>query len=1686
MKFTHLHLHSDYSSLDSLCQIEALIKKVKECGHDSCVISDHGTLSGCFKFNELCKKEGIKPILGMEAYYCNDIAEKVFPSHITILAQNKIGWKNLLKLSFFGNSIGFYYKPRISWDKLVECSEGLIVLSGCLSSHFSKIILSGEDCSEEIRKFQNVFGKKFFIEINKHGIEQEKIVNAQLLLISKKFGIKCVATNDVHYLEKQHFRAHEIIMCVSSKTELSNPDRMKLPVNEFYYKSTDEMLIFHDPEHINNSSLIADMVESDLIEKQTSVLPVYPKQEIERRINSFAGKHQLSINEIERVKNEMEVINSANLQSYFLMVADYVNYANSNGMYVGPGRGSVSGSLVAYLLGIHSINPLKYGLLFSRFYNKGRSGSLPDIDIDFSLQDIANMRHHMEDEYGKDHVAVIGTLNTMSAKAAIKAVARILEIPFTESNLFTKSLEDESIEDCLNNPKLREIYEKDKKWKGVIDLALTLENNIYSESIHAAGIVVSQIPLTDIVPCRIDKKTGMLITCWDMKDLESLGLLKFDFLSLSTLDIIQETLNEVGIESYHKLPLNDKKAYQELCKGNTVGVFQLGSDGITKLTKQVKPKSIEDLGVIVALYRPGPLGSGLDQKYVARKFGKQKIKYKHPNLEGALKETHGVFCIEENSLISMADGTLKKIKDISIGDRVISVNLKNKKTEIKKCIEHGKTRSGVGFNIKLSNGLEIILTGDHKIFTYYGMKEVKYLDIKKDCIAIPNGIEVECNKEPIADWLGENIKVAYLLGQLTGDGDLTGSSIILCSGTEKNTDQLKSWIEKNIPKIIPTKYFNCRSWYLTFKTRELVNDHQNYSHTKKKFIKLLEDINMRYRTCYNKEIPNIIFLSDAETKLSYIAGLFDSDGHIGMGSRGTCVCSYCSVSGKLIKDLSYLLQGFGIENSIKKNRCHVYDSEKLQKLISPYLILRKFNGKHSNGKLSSVVPKEEITNYCKMHIGNIGQRIFSNKIGVSRSTLFREQHGKFVSVGVAEKCCIKNDLLKFYKIISIEKIDNQNFYGITVQDNHNLIANGIIIKNCYQEQITKTLVDLAGFNEHEADGVRKIMGKKLGDDAMAKVGKDFIDRCVKRNISIDIAKSIWKEMQHFSGYAFNKCISGETIIYRGNNDNGNDKPSISHLFKIKNNKEYAIKCNQKNLYKKLRRWGYGEILALDSDNRIRPKKIKDIIFSGVKKTYTITLSNGLSVRATEDHKFFTTNGFVKVKDIKISSTYLILDWGYEKTDFNTSNKFSKKTNSWKVKEYNNPQMGFDFGKNNPAYTNGAYTEFEKSKTRLSNINRCQKCGMDDVKLGHHHIDGNRENSILKNIEKLCKSCHAKSDYNLGKRKKRWSKGHKTSVATVISIEYFGEEETYDIEMDFDGHNFIANGIVSSNSHAISYAHLTYYTSYLKNKFPAQFMCACLNSALGDKEKISKFLREANRLGVEVKPININISRDLFTSDGESIYCGFSVIKQVGFGTEDKIYRRNLLDFFTKSSISSRAIINIILCGGLDHVNSNRNAMLKYYEKIKLVKIKDERFTLFSPYEHIKIPDVPEMTVKEKIKIEFELIGHIISVDIFKLSWFTNNLVDYSYIEHCVRTGGKIKLGGIATDFNKFVTKKTQRTMAVFNLYAKDYTIKTVCFPDQFQQYSDRLYDGNLVSIVGNIKEEDESLTVFIEYVNNIF
>lgn len=657
--FTHLHLHTDYSQLDGLCQIDKLIKKAKELGHESIGISDHGNINGCYRFHKKCLEEGIKPILGTEAYFCWNLGDKAFPSHLTIIAQNKEGWDNLVKLTGLANIIGFYYKPRISWEQLQKHNSGLIVLSGCQNSTFNKLIQQGyvTEAENEIKKFIEVFGDRFYIEMMNHGLLEQTDINNELKTISSRLSLTCVATNDVHYLTKEDHHAQDVFMAAGMKRLVSDPDRPKLSVNEFYYKSQEEMLEFHNLGDIENTQAIVDRCDNKIIEKQVFKLPEFPEKEIENRIAEYKKAHGLTKEERARIVRELKVVKEAKLADYLLTVADYVNYANENDMYAGPGRGSVAGSMIAYCLGIHKCHPIKYGLYFSRFYNKGRAGSLPDIDVDFSLKDIETMKHFMEETYGKERVAMIGTVNTLTAKSALKLVCRAYDIPFTQSNAYSQMIGDaKSIEQALQVKEFEWAYQNSKGLKEMVNTAMRIEGSVYTDSIHAAGIVISEGNMADVVPVRLDSNTGMLVTCWDMRDLEDFGLLKFDFLALATLDVVQETIDAIPkLRSYNDIPTNYRKAYQLISAGDTVGVFQLASDGIRKLAMEVKPKSMEDIAAVVALYRPGPLGTKINEQYVRRRNKKERIGYKHSSLKNALNSTYGLIIYQEQVIQILQD-----------------------------------------------------------------------------------------------------------------------------------------------------------------------------------------------------------------------------------------------------------------------------------------------------------------------------------------------------------------------------------------------------------------------------------------------------------------------------------------------------------------------------------------------------------------------------------------------------------------------------------------------------------------------------------------------------------------------------------------------------------------------------------------------------------------------------------------------------------------------------------------------------------------------------------------------------------------------------------------------------------------------------------------------------------------------
>ena len=673
MAFVHLHVHTEYSLLDGASRIKDLVQRTKELGMTSVAVTDHGVMYGTIAFYKEAKAQGIDPIIGCEVYVApqsrHERAEVdgVRYYHLILLAENEIGYRNLVRLVSLANTEGYYYKPRVDKELLHAYHEGIIALSACIAGEIPRSILRGDAARTEeiLAEYVDIFGREnFFLEIQDHGLPEEKTVNRALRTLAETHGVGLVATNDIHYVRAEDSEFHDILLCVQTGRTINDPDRMRFSGPDYYLKSEAEMTaLFADyPGAIENTAKIAERCRVDFTFGELQ-LPYYPipahfenddaylRMLCEERLPS---RYADITDEIRaRLDYELGVIHGMGYASYFLIVWDFINYARGHGVAVGPGRGSAAGSIVAYLLGITNIDPLRYALLFERFLNPERV-SMPDIDIDFDDINRGRVISYVKERYGEDHVAQIATFGTMGAKGAIRDVGRVLEMPFSEVSNITKLVPSElniTLDRALKeSADFRRLYDEDESVHRVIDLARKIEGLPRNTSIHAAGVVIAKEPLANHVPVWVSE--GTLVTEFDKDDVEALGLLKMDFLGLRTLSIIEDALKNIkashGIDlNIDDIPLEDDLTAQMLCNGDTGAVFQMESAGMTNLVKDLQPKGFVDLIPTVALYRPGPLGSGMVTDFIDGLHGKKEVVYLHPLLEPILKETFGVVLYQE-------------------------------------------------------------------------------------------------------------------------------------------------------------------------------------------------------------------------------------------------------------------------------------------------------------------------------------------------------------------------------------------------------------------------------------------------------------------------------------------------------------------------------------------------------------------------------------------------------------------------------------------------------------------------------------------------------------------------------------------------------------------------------------------------------------------------------------------------------------------------------------------------------------------------------------------------------------------------------------------------------------------------------------------------------------------------------
>lgn len=672
--FTHLHVHTEYSLLDGFCRIKELPKLVKEMGMDSIAITDHGNMFGEVEFYKACKKEGIKPILGCEVYltkgsrFGRDPINDRERFHLILLAENDLGYKNLMKLVSFANTEGFYYKPRVDFELLEKYHEGIIATSACIAGIIPKMINADDfrSAREYIEKFISIFGKdNFFMELQDHGIPEEKNVNPHLINLAKEYGLGIIATNDSHYLRQDDAEAHDTLLCVQTGARIDEENRMRFYNDQFYLKSPEEMqeLFSYCPEALENTKKIAERCNVEL-EFGNYHLPKYQipgglsskeylrKLCIEGLNRKYADKKFDSMRDdlMDRLDYELNVIDNMGFNDYFLIVWDFINYSRNNGIPVGPGRGSAAGSIVSYSLDITQVDPIKYALIFERFLNSQRV-TMPDIDIDFCYENRHKAIEYVTKKYGKDCVSQIITFGTMKPKMALKDIARAMNISFEESNRIAKMIPDDAktIEMALEkNPELKDLYDSDSTIKSLIEYVKKLQGMPRHASTHAAGVIISDRPVSDYVPLYLNRDS--VAAQFNMITVEELGLLKMDFLGLKNLTVIKHTIENVkhsrGIDiDLDSLTLDDPKVYQTISNGDTIGVFQLASPGMQRFMQQLKPTTFEYIIAGISLYRPGPMD--MIPQYIENKHHPEKITYLHPSLEPILNVTYGIIIYQE-------------------------------------------------------------------------------------------------------------------------------------------------------------------------------------------------------------------------------------------------------------------------------------------------------------------------------------------------------------------------------------------------------------------------------------------------------------------------------------------------------------------------------------------------------------------------------------------------------------------------------------------------------------------------------------------------------------------------------------------------------------------------------------------------------------------------------------------------------------------------------------------------------------------------------------------------------------------------------------------------------------------------------------------------------------------------------
>ena len=1172
--FVHLHVHSEYSLLDGACRVDDLCRRAADGGSPGVALTDHGVMFGAMEFYYAARDVSLTPIVGCEAYiaprgrFDRTVRDE---AHVTLLAADIVGYRNLVALISKGFLEGYYYKPRIDMDLLAKHHDGLIVLSGCMSSLCAQPLLKNDyaGAKKAAQSFVDIFGDRFYIEIMRHGIPEQDVVNDGLIRLARDMKLPLVATNDSHYLDRSDAQAHDVLLCIGTGKTVQDTSRMKFMTDEFYVKPAHEMrALFADvPDACDNTLAIASRIDMRIPEAQFNIpiYPVPPREEAAATLEampSLLGDDVLGmrspdeyLREIcelglvarygverartdtalrERLDYELGVIAKMGFPSYFLIVWDFIKYARDRDIPVGPGRGSAVGSLVSYVLRITDLDPIKFGLIFERFLNPDRI-SMPDIDTDFCVERRDEVIAYVTEKYGSDHVAQIVTFGTMAARAAVRDAGRALAVPLGDVDRVAKLIPSGpgglSIEKALAQiPELRALYDASGVYKQLLDTAKSIEGLARHASTHAAGVVISKDPLVDIAPL-IKLGDDDVNTQYDMGWVEKIGLLKMDFLGLRNLTVMKNAEDEIKrVEKPEfdlaRIPDDDAKTFEMLSRGETTGVFQLESDGMRRVVTELRPSSLDDVVALVALYRPGPME--WIPLYISNKHGRTKPTYLHPKLEAILAPTNAVACLPRGTPVRYADGVDRRIEAVRPGDAIQSYHGEGivRPGRVAKVWPSGLKKL---LRLRLSSGTVFSCSADHRFPTAAGdlaARELRpdagYRGGLADRFTQPNSVLFEAWPKAATSTVvalgGE--RRAYLLGRFVGGGalEVSGSARIACASGDDAQDVAA---QLRLEFLCETNVFETRAGFVAAVLGSTAEPMP--------FTLWLGEVYGARSRCEHgaqKSLPeNLLALAENE-RIGLLRGLWDSDAT----DPGSGQC-YRSTSPRLVAQVAELLASLKIASYLRGTAVYVQDRSRFRRVVGfPRLPAEAY----ADGSSRSAMPvrSHAFPEALGRRMPGFDRQAARDRRTPTSSALATvnprgDRVARIDGFGEASRGAYESLYLRDTRpvyIESIEEIGEAECFDIQMEDQAHpyFLACGVATHNCYQEQVMQIARDIAGFTMGQADELRKVMGKKQ-KDKIPVYREKFVTGAVETNgISERLAEDIFAFVEPFAGYGFNK------------------------------------------------------------------------------------------------------------------------------------------------------------------------------------------------------------------------------------------------------------------------------------------------------------------------------------------------------------------------------------------------------------------------------------------------------------------------------------------------------------------------------------------------------------------------------------